>query len=148
MTLVKLKVYTKQIGKFMGSGTSYSATWSFTPVQKTIIVKITSQTSQNWGYIYLSSWEFFDINDVKIDVLGVGPYGSNPIENRHDWGPLANLIDGDSIMMEREPLERATQMGELMAYKHEGFWQCMDTKRDHEMLQKLWAENKAPWKVN
>ena len=49
-------------------------------------------------------------------------------------------------MMEREPLEKATQMGELMAYKHQGFWQCMDTKRDHEMLEKLWVDNKAPWK--
>jgi glucose-1-phosphate cytidylyltransferase len=58
-----------------------------------------------------------------------------------------DLIDGDSTMMEREPLEKATQMGELMAYKHEGFWQCMDTKRDHQMLQKLWKENNAPWKV-
>jgi glucose-1-phosphate cytidylyltransferase len=58
-----------------------------------------------------------------------------------------DLIDGDSTMMEREPLEKATQMGELMAYKHEGFWQCMDTKRDHEMLEKLWADNKAPWKI-
>ena len=58
-----------------------------------------------------------------------------------------DLIDGDSTMMEREPLEKAAEMGELMAYKHEGFWQCMDTKRDHEMLEKLWVENKAPWKV-
>ena len=37
-------------------------------------------------------------------------------------------------------------MGELMAYKHRGFWQCMDTKRDHELLEKLWADNKAPWR--
>lgn len=58
-----------------------------------------------------------------------------------------DLIDGDSTMLEREPLEKATRMGELMAYKHQGFWQCMDTKRDHEMLQKMWAEKKAPWKV-
>lgn len=56
-----------------------------------------------------------------------------------------DLIDGDDIMMEREPLKKATQMGELMAYKHQGFWQCMDTKRDHEMLEKLWKDNKAPW---
>lgn len=58
-----------------------------------------------------------------------------------------DLIDGDMTMMEREPLEKATQMGELMAYKHKGFWQCMDTKRDHEMLKKLWEEGKAPWKT-
>jgi len=57
-----------------------------------------------------------------------------------------DLIDGDSTMMERGPLEKVTQLGELMAYKHQGFWQCMDTKRDHEMLEKLWTEDKAPWK--
>ena len=57
-----------------------------------------------------------------------------------------DLIDGDTTMMEREPLERATQRGQLMAYKHDGFWQCMDTKRDHEMLEKLWADDTAPWK--
>jgi glucose-1-phosphate cytidylyltransferase len=57
-----------------------------------------------------------------------------------------DLIDGDNTMMEREPLEKATQMGELMAYQHQGFWQCMDTKRDYELLEKLWADDKAPWK--
>ena len=57
-----------------------------------------------------------------------------------------DLIDGDATMMEREPLEKATQMGELMAYEHQGFWQCMDTKRDHEMLEKLRADDEAPWK--
>ncbi|MCG9900339.1 MAG: glucose-1-phosphate cytidylyltransferase [Hydrotalea sp.] len=57
-----------------------------------------------------------------------------------------NLIDGDKTLLEREPLERATQMGELMAYKHEGFWQCMDTKRDQEFLEDLWNKGKAPWK--
>lgn len=56
-----------------------------------------------------------------------------------------DLIDGDNTMLEREPLERATAMGELMAYKHEGFWQCMDTKRDQEMLEELLNKNIAPW---
>jgi glucose-1-phosphate cytidylyltransferase len=49
-------------------------------------------------------------------------------------------------MLEREPLELATQMGELMAYRHEGFWHCMDTKRDHELLESLWAKG-APWAI-
>jgi glucose-1-phosphate cytidylyltransferase len=47
-------------------------------------------------------------------------------------------------MLEREPLERAAEIGELMAYRHEGFWQCMDTKRDNDLLEELWA-NGAPW---
>lgn len=55
-----------------------------------------------------------------------------------------DLIDGDATLLEREPLERVTQAGELMAYRHEGFWQCMDTKRDHDLLEDLWAKG-APW---
>lgn len=55
-----------------------------------------------------------------------------------------NYIDGDEIMLERGPLEKATQEGELMAYRHPGFWQCMDTKRDHEVLESLYI-NGAPW---
>ena len=57
-----------------------------------------------------------------------------------------DLIDGDSTMLEREPLEQATNAGELMAYRHDGFWHCMDTKRDHELLESLWEEG-APWAV-
>jgi glucose-1-phosphate cytidylyltransferase len=57
-----------------------------------------------------------------------------------------DLIAGDSTMLEREPLEQATQAGELMAYRHDGFWHCMDTKRDHELLESLWAKG-APWAV-
>ena len=55
-----------------------------------------------------------------------------------------NLISGDDIMLEREPLEKASKDGELMAYKHDGFWQCMDTKRDHELLESMWCKG-APW---
>ena len=56
-----------------------------------------------------------------------------------------DLIAGDSTLLEREPLEQATNGGELMAYRHDGFWQCMDTKRDHELLESLWANGGAPW---
>ena len=55
-----------------------------------------------------------------------------------------DLISGDETMLEREPLEKATELGELMAYRHSGFWQCMDTKRDKELLEHLWADG-APW---
>ncbi len=55
-----------------------------------------------------------------------------------------DLIEGDSTMLERQPLETAARMGELMAYKHDGFWHCMDTKRDHDLLESLWREG-APW---
>ena len=56
------------------------------------------------------------------------------------------FIAGDGTMLEREPLEQATKAGELMAYRHDGFWHCMDTKRDHELLESLWAKG-AIWAV-
>jgi glucose-1-phosphate cytidylyltransferase len=56
------------------------------------------------------------------------------------------LIEGDRTILEREPLEHTAKMGELMAYQHEGFWQCMDTKRDRDNLEMFWRSGKAPWK--
>jgi glucose-1-phosphate cytidylyltransferase len=60
---------------------------------------------------------------------------------------FVDYIAGDDTMLEREPLEKMARMGQLMAYKHEGFWQCMDTVREKEQLEKMWASGQAPWKV-
>jgi glucose-1-phosphate cytidylyltransferase len=60
---------------------------------------------------------------------------------------VMNYISDDSCVFEKYPLETLAREGELKAYKHDGFWQCMDTLRDKEYLEKLWAGNKAPWKV-
>ena len=54
------------------------------------------------------------------------------------------IIKNDKTILERDPLERAANQGELFAYKHKGFWQCMDTKRDHEKLESIYKEG-APW---
>jgi len=58
-----------------------------------------------------------------------------------------DFIDNDKTILEKEPLEKVVSEGQLMAYKHEGFWQCMDTKRDKELLEELYLNNKAPWQV-
>ena len=55
-----------------------------------------------------------------------------------------DLIDDDSQMFEREPLEKTVAEGELMAFKHHGFWHCMDTKRDRDLLESMWGKD-APW---
>ena len=56
-----------------------------------------------------------------------------------------NYIDGDETFLEREPLEKAALKGQLFAYKHKGFWQCMDTKRDRDYLEEIYMkENKWP----
>ena len=59
---------------------------------------------------------------------------------------IFNFIKNDKTLLEREPLERLAKIGELIAFKHHGFWQCMDTMRDKTLLNKLWKERKAPWK--
>ena len=58
-----------------------------------------------------------------------------------------DFIEGDSTVLEREPLEKVAAIGQLMAYKHNGFWQCMDTKRDKDNLELMWKKGNAPWKV-
>ncbi|ABD10939.1 Nucleoside-diphosphate-sugar pyrophosphorylase family protein [Frankia casuarinae] len=58
-----------------------------------------------------------------------------------------DYIAGDDTQFEKEPLERLAKDGQLMAYRHGGFWQCMDTVRDRKLLQSLWDGGCAPWKV-
>ncbi len=60
---------------------------------------------------------------------------------------VLDYVEDDTIMFEREPLEFLAKNENLMCYKHDGFWQCMDTLRDKQKLEKLWADNTAPWKV-
>lgn len=56
-------------------------------------------------------------------------------------------IDGDNTMLEREPLSMALNNSQMAAYKHEGLWQCMDTKREHEKLISIWESGNAFWKM-
>lgn len=58
-----------------------------------------------------------------------------------------DYIAGDEMMFENAPMERLAEERNLMCYKHGGFWQCMDTLRDKQKLEALWASGKAPWKV-
>jgi len=58
-----------------------------------------------------------------------------------------DLIEGDKTILEKAPLEEAAKMGELMAYRHNGFWQCMDTKRDRDALEEMWNSGNPPWSL-
>ncbi|NLW85640.1 MAG: glucose-1-phosphate cytidylyltransferase [Planctomycetes bacterium] len=60
---------------------------------------------------------------------------------------VLDYIEGDHTQWEREPMEMLAREGQLMAYRHQGFWQCMDTLRDKRLLQELWNSGKAPWKT-
>jgi glucose-1-phosphate cytidylyltransferase len=60
---------------------------------------------------------------------------------------VINYIDDDSTVWEQGPLQRLAREGELHAYRHDGFWQAMDTLRDNKHLEDLWSDGQAPWKV-
>lgn len=97
----------------------------------------------------------------RFGVLDVQPDGQIQSfrEKQNDDGSVINAgfmvfqpkvfdyIEGDSTVLEKAPLERLAAEGQLMAYKHTGFWKCMDTQRDKQQLEELWASGQAPWKV-
>ena len=60
---------------------------------------------------------------------------------------IFRYLDDDETIFETTPMERLAEKGELMSYRHTGFWQCMDTLREKAFLEKLWASGRAPWKV-
>ena len=60
---------------------------------------------------------------------------------------VLSFIEGDATSWEQEPLMRLAERGELVAYRHNGFWQPMDTLRDRNHLEELWTASRAPWKV-
>ena len=60
---------------------------------------------------------------------------------------IFNYIQDDNSIFERDVLPMVAEQGELMSYIHKGFWQCMDTKREKDILDQMWNQGKAPWKV-
>ena len=60
---------------------------------------------------------------------------------------IFDYLENDSTVFEQAPMRKLAEDGELKAYRHLGFWQCMDTKREKDRLEALWASGKAPWKV-
>lgn len=91
--------------------------------------------------------------ELEIDGANVKSFKEKPQLNK-GWinggffvcqPEFFDLIDNDSTVLEQSPLETVALKNQLTAYKHEGFWQCMDTRRDKELLEKLWRNSKAKW---
>jgi glucose-1-phosphate cytidylyltransferase len=93
-----------------------------------------------------------------IDIEGSGKVLSFVEKSKEDGGwinggfmvlnpSVFDLIEGDDTVFEKEPLEALVASGQLMAYMHEGYWQCMDSQRDKQLLDEAWASGHAPWKV-
>lgn len=91
---------------------------------------------------------------VELDEHRVVDYSNRPLQNLWINGAFFVLepgvfdyIEGDKTQWEKEPMEKLAKDGELMAYRHDSFWQCMDTMRDKVLLERLWQANEAAWKV-
>lgn len=93
-----------------------------------------------------------------LDISEIGAVRSFREKNNVDETPInagymvlepevLDYLSDDSCVFEREPLERLAKEGELMSYRHEGFWQCMDSMREKEILELMWNKGNAPWKV-
>lgn len=82
---------------------------------------------------------FREKSNLDGDLINIGFMVMNP--------EIFNRIDGNETIFEQEPLNRLVRERELVAYTHKGFWQCMDTLREKQNLEKLWQNGVAPWKV-
>jgi glucose-1-phosphate cytidylyltransferase len=83
-------------------------------------------------------------------VIGISnkPRGSNRWINGAFFAcepGVFDYIEGDQTRFEREPLENLARDGQLMAYQHPGFWECMDTIQDRKILNSIWSSGRAPW---
>jgi len=91
-----------------------------------------------------------DITDNKVNSFMEKPKGDGAMVNGGFFVLSPEIIDyikNDETIWEREPIERLAQEGDLAAFRHNGFWQPMDTLRDKVYLEDLWATGKAPWKI-
>ena len=91
-----------------------------------------------------------EIKDSQVTRFSEKPSGDGALVNGGFFVLNKSCLDyikGDSTIWEQEPLNTLAKNGELMSYKHKGFWQPMDTLRDKIYLEELWELNKAPWKL-
>ena len=82
---------------------------------------------------------FREKQEMDGSMINIGFMVCNP--------EIFDVIEGDETVLEKKPLETLAARGQLQSRCHTGFWKCMDTVRDKNQLEKLWAEGKAPWKV-
>ncbi|MBD2097419.1 glucose-1-phosphate cytidylyltransferase [Trichocoleus sp. FACHB-591] len=112
--------------------------------QKTLATLTATQPPGRFGAICLGS------EQNKIENFQEKPEGDGAWINGGYFVLEPEVIDyiaGDSTIWEKEPLQKLASDGELSAYRHNGFWQPMDTLRDKQYLEELWKSGKAPWKV-
>ena len=108
-----------------------------------MVTMTTSSAGQRFGVISRAADGHVTSFDEKPkdggDLINIGFMVCEP--------EFLNYIEGDETVLEKDPLQNASTDGQLMAYEHKGFWRCMDTVREKQQLEKLWAAGQAPWKI-
>ena len=106
------------------------------PADIDFVIANVENASHGFG---LTEKNYQELSEYGIDCMTSG---------NHIWDKkeIFNYIDGDETVLERDTLARLADEGQLMSYKHSGFWQCMDTKREKDILEKIWADGNAPWR--
>ncbi len=145
----------RRIKKYIGDETfllTYGDGVSDINIQKLV------QFHRNHGKMITMSAYNMEQRFGVLDILEDGKIGAFREKAKGDGGminmgymvcepKIFDYIEGDATVLEKGPLAKAASEGELMAYKHQGFWQCIDTIREKQKLEELWADQKAPWKV-
>ena len=144
--LLRLKKFFKKKDNFMltyGDGLTnqnIKKLYSFHLKHKKIGTMTTVKPPARFGEVFLENnkvIKFEEKTQLKNNWINGGFFVFNY--------KIFSFIKGDKTMLERKPLERLVDLNQLMAFKHAGFWQCMDTMRDKNILIKLLSLNKAPW---
>lgn len=145
----------KRVGKYLGDET-FCLTYG-DGVSDVNIAALIEQHKRQGKMVTMSAYNVQQRFGV-LDIAEDGRITSFREKAKND-GSMVNIgfmvcepgfldyIEGDDTVLEKDPLERVAREGQLMSYKHEGFWQCMDTVREKQKLEELWEMGKAPWKT-
>ncbi len=107
-----------------------------------LVTMTTVKPEGRFGFLDMAGDQIMSFREKSADDVGFINGGFMVCQPE-----VFHYIDGDATIFEREPLESLAEEGNLMAYKHSGFWQCMDTIRDKNRLEELWESGAAPWKL-
>lgn len=144
----------KRIKEFVGDETFFmtygdgvsdvdiAATLKFHKIHRKLATITAVQPAGRFGVLDLNGNQIRSFREKNKDDMGWINAGFMVLEPK-----VLDYIEGDATTFEREPLENLADEGQLMCYKHKGFWQCMDTLRDKQKLESLWASGKASWKT-
>lgn len=145
----------KRVGKFLDPGEPFCLTYGdgVADIDIDVLTKFHKKHGKLATVTAVLPPGRFGLLDMEGDMVTrfiEKPPGDNAMINGGFFvlqPEVLDLIDGDPTVWEQEPLQRLASDRQLVAFKHRGFWQPMDTLRDKQSLEKLWNANKAPWKT-